>query len=426
MNVNALSTLERVTDIRQRKILHRVIDKNTTVTLHDQDPLENDMVLNMGPQHPATHGVLRVLLRLDGETVAACVPELGYLHRGFEKLGENITYHEFLPHTDRLDYLSPMSNNVAYAQAAEKAAGIEIPPRAKWIRMMISELARISSHLMAMGATAMDVGAITMLLWTFREREKLYDVFTKICGARFTTSYTRIGGVANDFTPDIIPMIRKFLDEFPKHLKDFEGLVNRNRIFMDRLRGIGYYGAEDCVALGLTGPVLRGAGLAHDLRIDEPYLLYEDVDFDVITYTEGDAYARYMVRIDEMKESLKIVRQLLEKIPEGPFIANDAQHVLPEKQEIYTKMEELIQDFMLINFGTMPEPGEIYSAIESPKGELGFYICSIGEGYAWRMKIRAPSFCNLQALAPMCEGEMVADVVAIIGAIDPVMGEADK
>ena len=426
MNVNASSTLERVTDLRQRKILHRVVDKNTTVTLNDQDPLENDMVLNMGPQHPATHGVLRVLLRLDGETVAACVPELGYLHRGFEKLGESITYHEFLPHTDRLDYLSPLSNNVAYAQAVEKAAGIEIPPRAQWIRTLIAELARISSHLMAMGATAMDVGAITMLLWTFREREKLYDIFTKICGARFTTSYTRIGGVATNFTPDIVPMIQKFLDEFPKHLKDFEGLVNRNRIFMDRLRGIGYYGAEDCVALGLTGPVLRGTGVAHDLRVDEPYLLYNDLDFDVITYTEGDAYARYMVRVDEMKESLKIVRQLLAKIPEGPFMANNAQHVLPQKQEIYTKMEELIQDFMLINFGTMPEPGEIYSAIESPKGELGFYICSTGEGHAWRLKIRAPSFCNLQALAPMCEGEMVADVVAIIGAIDPVMGEADK
>ncbi len=426
MNVNATSTLERVTDLRQRKILHRVIDKNTTVTLNEQDPLENDMVLNMGPQHPATHGVLRVLLRLDGETVAACVPELGYLHRGYEKLAENITYHEFLPHTDRLDYLSPLSNNVAFAQAVEKAAGIAIPPRARWIRMMIAELARISSHLMAMGATAMDVGAITMLLWTFREREKLYDIFTKICGARFTTSYTRVGGVATDFTPDVVPMIRTFIDEFPKHLKDFEALVNRNRIFMDRLRGVGYYGAEDCIALGLTGPVLRGAGVAHDLRVDEPYLLYDEVDFDVITYTEADAYARYMVRVDEMKESVKIVRQLLEKIPEGPIMANDAEHVLPQKQEIYTKMEELIQDFMLINFGTHPEPGEIYSAIESPKGELGFYISSTGEGHPWRLKIRAPSFCNLQALAPMCEGEMVADVVAIIGAIDPVMGEADK
>lgn len=426
MNINSSSTLERVTDLRQRKILSRVIDRNTTVTLGDQDPLENDMVLNMGPQHPATHGVLRVLLRLDGETVEACVPELGYLHRGYEKIAENMTLHEFLPHTDRLDYLSPLSNNVAFAKAVEKAADIELPPRAMWIRMLISELARISSHLMAMGATAMDVGAITMLLWTFREREKLYDIFVKICGARFTTSYTRIGGVANDITPDVIPMVRQFLDEFPKHLKDFEGLVNRNRIFIERLRGVGYMDAETCINLGLTGPVLRGAGVPHDLRVDEPYMLYDQYDFDVITYTDGDAYGRYMVRVDEMKESLKIVRQLLERVPEGEIMANDAEKVLPKKQEIYTRMEELIQDFMLINFGTQIPPGEIYSPIESPKGELGFYICSTGEGNPWRLKIRAPSFCNLQALAPMCEGGMVSDVVAIIGAIDPVMGEADK
>lgn len=426
MNPNSISTLERVTDLRQRKIISRVLDKNTTVTLDDKDPLENTMVLNMGPQHPATHGVLRVLLRLDGETVDVCVPELGYLHRGYEKLAENITYHEFLPHTDRLDYLSPLSNNVSYALAVEKAAGIITPPRVVWIRTLISELARISSHLMAMGATAMDVGAITMLLWTFREREKLYDIFVKICGARFTTSYTRIGGVATDFTPDVVPMIKKFIDELPGHLKDFEGLVNRNRIFMDRMKGIGYLSAEDCIDLGLNGPTLRGAGIAHDLRRDEPYLLYDDLDFDIITYDDADCYGRYMVRVDEIKESMKIVRQLLEKIPEGPIMANDAEHVLPQKQEIYTKMEELIQDFMLINFGTIPEPGEIYSAIESPKGELGFYVCSTGDGHAWRLKIRSPSFCNLQALAPMCEGSMVADVVAIIGAIDPVMGEADK
>lgn len=426
MKPNATSTLERITDLRQRKILSRVVDRNTTVTLEDRDPLENSMVLNMGPQHPATHGVLRVLLRLDGETVDACVPELGYLHRGYEKLAENMTYHEFLPHTDRLDYLSPLSNNVAYAQAIEKAAGIEIPARARWIRTMIAELARISSHLMAMGATAMDVGAITMLLWTFREREKLYDIFVKICGARFTTSYTRIGGVATDFTSDIVPMIKTFINEFPGYLKDFEGLVNRNRIFMDRMRGIGYMSAEDCIAYGLTGPCLRGSGVANDLRRDEPYLLYDELDFDVITYSDGDCFGRYMVRVDEMKESIKIVRQLLEHIPQGPIMANDAQNVLPQKQEIYTKMEELIQDFMLINFGTQVQAGEVYSAIESPKGELGFYVNSIGEGSAWRLKIRSPSFCNLQALTPMCVGRMVADVVAIIGGIDPVMGEADK
>ncbi len=426
MNINSTATLERVTDIRQRKILSRIVDKDTTITLEGRDPLDNTMVLNMGPQHPATHGVLRVLLRLDGETVEKCVPELGYLHRGYEKLGENITYHEFLPHTDRLDYLSPLSNNVAYALAVEKAAGIETPARAMWIRTMIAELARISSHLMAMGAMAMDVGAVTMLLWTFREREKLYDIFEKICGARFTTSYTRIGGVANDFGPRVVPMIRTFIDEFPANLHEFEGLVNRNRIFVERTRDIGYISADDAMALGLTGPCLRGSGVPHDLRRDEPYLLYDELDFDVITYTEGDCLARYMVRGDEMKESVKIVRQLLEKIPDGPVMSNDAEYVLPGKEEIYTRMEELIHDFMLINFGTMPERGESYMAIESPKGELGFYIVSDGTGHAWRMKIHSPSFCNLQALKPMCEGAMIADVVAIIGSIDPVMGEADK
>jgi NADH-quinone oxidoreductase subunit D len=426
MNINSTATLERVYDLRQRKILSRMLDKDTTITLEGRDPLENTMVLNMGPQHPATHGVLRVLLRLDGESIEKCVPELGYLHRGYEKLAENITYHEFLPHTDRLDYLSPLSNNVAYALAVEKAAGIEAPLRANWIRTMIAELARISSHLLAMGAMGMDVGAVTLFLWTIREREKLYDIFEKICGARFTTSYTRVGGVANDFGPEVVPMIKSFIDEFPSTLTEFEALVNRNRIFVERTRGIGYISAEDALSLGLTGACLRGSGIAHDLRRDEPYLLYDELDFDVITSTDGDCLGRFLVRGAEMKESVKIVRQLLDKIPTGPIMANDAKHVLPGKSEIYTKMEELIYDFMLINFGVSPEPGEIYSAIESPKGELGFYIVSDGTGHPWRLKIRSPSFCNLQALTPMCEGEMISDVVAVIGSIDPVMGEADK
>lgn len=426
MSTTTSATLERVNDLRQRKIISRILDKDTSVTREGRDPLENTMVLNMGPQHPATHGVLRVLVRLDGETVEKCVPELGYLHRGYEKLAENVTYHEFLPHTDRLDYLSPMSNNTAFALAVEKAAGMAVPLRAQWIRVLICELARISSHLLAMGAMSMDVGAVTMLLWTFREREKLYDIFELICGARFTTSYTRIGGVVNDIPPEVLPMIRKFIDEFPGYLKDFEGLVNRNRIFQNRLRGVGYISADDAIALGVTGSCLRGSGVDHDLRRDEPYLLYDQYDFDVITYSEGDSYARYMVRADEMKESTKLVRQLLEHIPDGPVLAPDAKHVLPGKTEIYSRMEELINDFILVNFGTMPEPGETYTAIESPKGELGFYVVSDGTGYPWRLKIRSPSFCNLQMLAPLCEGSMISDVVAIIGSIDPVMGEADK
>lgn len=418
------AALERVRNVRQSKIINQILDKDTTVMI--EDPLENDMVLNMGPQHPATHGVLRVLIRIDGETVVKCVPELGYLHRGYEKLAENLTYHEFIPHTDRLDYLAPLSNNVAITLAIEKAAGISVPERGTWVRMLVCELARVSSHLMAMGATCMDVGALTMLLWTFTEREKLYDIFEKICGARFTTSYSRIGGVANDIDDDVLKMILDWANQYPRELKDFESLVNRNRIFVDRMAGIGYIPTEKAVQLGLTGPCLRGSGIKHDLRKSQPYMFYDQVDFDIITHEDSDCWGRYKVRVDEMKESIKIIHQILDKMPKGPVLANNPQYVLPRKAEIYTKMEELISDFMLINFGVMPEIGESYTAIEAPKGELGFYIVSDGTGHPWKMKIRSPSSSNLQSLKFMAEGAMVADIVAIIGSIDPVMGEADK
>ncbi len=418
------ATLERVWDLRQRKILARLLEKDTTVEI--ADPLDSTMVLNMGPQHPATHGVLRVLIQIDGETVVRCVPELGYLHRGYEKLAENVTPYEFIPHTDRLDYIAPMSNNVAVVLAFEKLGGIEAPERAQWIRMLVAELARISSHLMAMGSTCMDVGAMSVFLWAFAEREKLYDIFQQICGARFTTSYTRIGGVANDIDDHVLDQIRAWANEFPKNLKTFGKVVHRNRIFLDRLVGVGYMPAEKAIQLGLTGPTLRGSGVEYDIRKMFPYLRYEEVEFDVITYTEGDAWARYMVRIDEMYESIRIIHQILERMPKGPVMAKHPKLVLPRKGEIYTRMEELIMDFMLINFGFRTEPGEIYSAIEAPKGELGFYIVSDGSGEPWRLKIRSPSAANLQGLPYMVEGSMIADVVAIIGSIDPVMGEADK
>jgi len=407
-----------------KKITQELMDKDTTVMF--EDPLENDMVLNMGPQHPATHGVLRILLRLDGETIEKCVPELGYLHRGYEKIAENMTYHEYIPHTDRLDYMSPMSNNTAIALAIENAIGIEAPPRAQWIRTLVCEVARISSHLMAMGATSMDVGALTLFLWTFRERENIYDIFELICGARFTTSYTRIGGVANDINDDTLKMLRKWLNHFAVELRRFEALVNRNRIFVERLAGVGYMPPEKAIALGLTGPCLRGSGIARDLRRDEPYLLYNELDFDVITNNDCDVWGRYLVRVTEMKESMKILHQLLDKPKTGDFMLDDAKNVLPGKSQIYTKMEELISDFMLVNFGAMPPKGETYTAIESPKGELGFFIVSDGTGHPWKLKIRSPSSSNLQALKFMAEGSMISDIVAIIGSIDPVMGEADK
>lgn len=407
------------------KILAALEDQDTSVIL--DDALENDMVLNMGPQHPATHGVLRLLLRLDGETVVKAIPDLGYLHRGYEKIAENSTYHEFIPHTDRLDYLSPLSNNVAYVLAVEKLAGIEAPPRAQYIRVIISEIARLASHLVAVGSMGLDVGAVTILLWMFREREKLLDILDVLTGARFTSSYTRIGGVMQDFSDECAAALRSFLDQFPEKLEECTSLLNKNRIFVDRCDGIGVISKEDAIAIGLTGPNLRGAGVPNDLRRDEPYLVYDKFDFDVITVEGGDALARYYVRIGEMRESVRILRQALDALPKGPILAYEApKRVLPQKKRIYTKMEELIHDFMLVNFGINPPVGEIYHAVEAPKGELGFYIYSDGSGYPWRMKIRSPSFVNIQSLPIVLKGAMISDIVAIIGSLDPVMGEADK
>ncbi|MBM2813784.1 MAG: nuoD [Ignavibacteria bacterium] len=424
MNIKTTAGVDRIVKARNDKIYAELLDKDTSILF--DDPLENDMVLNMGPQHPATHGVLRVVLRLDGENVINAVPELGYLHRGYEKLAENLNYHEFIPFTDRLDYLAPFSNNVAIALAIENALGLETPERAKWVRTLVSELARISSHLMAMGSTCMDAGALTLLLWTFIEREKLYDIFELICGARFTTSYTRIGGIANDIDDATIVKIRKWADEFPAELKYFEALVNRNRIFVNRLAGICIMPPEKAIALGLTGPTLRGSGVPRDLRRDEPYLIYDQLDFDVITFPDCDVWSRYQVRVQEMKQSLKMVYQILDKMPKGEIISNKHKASLPRKASVYTKMEELINDFMLVNFGAAPEKGETYTPIESPKGELGFFIVSDGTGQPWKLKIRSPSSSNLQGLPEMIIGSMIADVILAIGSIDPIMGEADK
>lgn len=425
-NLRSQAEIDELNRKRQEKIYNTLLDKDTELIF--DDPLENDMVLNMGPQHPATHGVLRVLLRLDGETIIKCVPELGYLHRGYEKLAENCTLHEFIPHTDRLDYLAPMQNNVGVSLAIENALGIGTPERAAWIRTLVCELARVSSHLMAMGATCMDVGAMTMLLWCFTEREKLYDIFELICGARFTTSYSRIGGVANDLDSNTINKIKNWVNEFPSEMDYFKKLVNRNRIFVDRMAGIGILPTEKAIQLGATGPVLRGSGVSKDIRRDNPYLKYDELDFDVITENDADCWARYMVRVREMDESVKMIHQCLDKLStvKGDILANDPKYVLPKKSEIYTKMEELINDFMLINFGAAPEAGETYTAVESPKGELGYFLVSDGTGHPWKLKIRAPCSANLQTLAYMVEGSMLSDVVAIIGSIDPIMGEADK
>ena len=406
------------------KILEALLNAKNDYTL--DDALENEMVLNMGPQHPATHGVLRLLLRLDGERIIGCMPDLGYLHRGYEKMAENMSYYEFIPHTDRLDYISPMANNVAWVLAVEKLAGIEAPKRAQYIRMMIAELARIASHLVAIGSFAMDVGALTIFLWTLREREKILDIWDILCGARFTNSYTRIGGVANDAQPEALAKAKWFIDQFEPNLAEVEQLINTNRIFIERTDGVGAISKEDAIDLGFCGPNLRACGVEFDLRRNVPYLCYNEIDFKIPTYTEGDCLARYFLRLDECRESAKIVRQVIDKMPQGPVQANMPKKVLPHKDEVYTKMEELIHDFMIVNFGINPPAGEIYHAIEGSKGELGFYFVSKGDGKPWKCKIRSPSFNNIQALPKLVIGHLISDVVAIIGSIDPIMGEADK
>lgn len=402
-------------------------DKHTTIEYDADDPLGTKMVLNMGPQHPATHGVLRVLMELDGETILKCKLDVGYLHRGVEKIAENKTYQEFMPYTDRMDYLSPYSNNVALCLAVEKIAAIEVPERAHWIRMIGCELARISSHLLWLGTMVMDSGAISMFIWTFRERERLYDIFDDFAGHRFTVSHSRIGGVASDFTETALKKIRNFVDTFPKELLDWNKLLNRNRIFFDRNLNIGTIDSDFAVGMGLTGANLRATGIAYDIRTFEPYLKYDQVDFEVPTRLEGDNLARYYCRMEEMGESIKIINQCLEKMRPGPVRADNAKQAYPSKDEVYYSMEGLIHDFMMTDTGVCPPEGyECYHAIEAPKGELGYYIQSDGTGHPWRLKVNSPSTSNLQGLEKALDGEMVADTVVLIGGFDPVMGEADK
>ena len=369
------------------------------------------------------------MVKLDGETIKKCVVDIGYLHRGIEKIAENKSYQEFMPYTDRMDYLSPYSNNVAWCLAVEKLAGIEIPERAQWIRMMMSEIARVSSHLLWMGVGLMDAGAVSVFLWTFQAREDIYAIFDEVAGARLTVSHCRIGGVATDINDAGFNLIKDFTEKFPAALAGWEKLLNRNRIWIDRNIGIGYMSAEDVVAAGMTGPNLRGSGVAHDIRRFEPYLKYDEVDFNIPIRTEGDALARYFVRLDEMKESIKIIRQCLEKLEtiHGPVRVDDAKRAYPSKNDIYYSMEGLIHDFMYTDTGVTPPKGAaVYHAIEAPKGELGFYLQSDGTGTPWRAKMNSPSFSNLQSLENMMEGAQMGDMVIMIGTIDPVLGEADK
>lgn len=395
--------------------------------LEERDPLENEMILNMGPQHPATHGVLRCVVKMDGELIERAVLDIGYLHRGIEKLAENKTYHEFMPYTDRMDYLAPYMNNVAWCLAVEKLVGIEVPERAQWIRMIMCELNRIAAHLLWLGVGLMDAGAVSVFLWAFQYREEIYAIHDEVAGARLTVSHSRIGGLASDLSPTAIARIRKFVDDLTEAIEGWEKLLNRNRIWIDRNAGVGILTAEEALELGMTGPCLRGSGVPYDIRRFEPYLRYEDVDFNIPIRTEGDSLARYFIRVEEMKESLKIIRQCLDRMPEGPIRTDDAKKAFPSKEEVYYSMEGMIHDFLYTDVGVAPPKGaHVYHAVEAPKGELGFYLISDGTGRPWRVRINAPSFTNLQGLEYMMEGSLVADTVIMIGSIDPVMGEADK
>jgi len=393
------------------------------------------MVLNMGPSHPATHGVLRIVLELDGEVITKADPDVGYLHRGDEKIAENMTYTQFIPYTDRLDYLAPLANNVAYALAVEKLLGIhdKLPPRCQYIRVMCCELARISAHLLGLGAFAMDTGAITVFLLTFTEREKIYNLAEAASGARLTNSYTRIGGLMRDIPPTWCAQVKQFCDEFEVALAEVETLLTRNRIWVDRLRDVGVISKPMAIDYGLTGPNLRGSGVDWDLRKNQPYLCYQDLEFDIPIGSVGDCYDRYMVRQEEMRQSVRILRQCLQKIPGGwtndvkePVSVADGKITLPSKQKVLSSMEELIHQFMLVTEGVNCPPGEIYFGHENPKGELGFYINSRGGGTPYRLKIRGPSFINLSILGELLPGCMISDVPVVLGSLDFVMGESDR
>lgn len=386
------------------------------------------MVLNMGPSHPSTHGVLRIVLELDGETITKAAPDVGYLHRGDEKIAENMTFTQFIPYTDRLDYLAPLANNVAYALAVEKLMGIDsqLPPRCQFIRVVCAELARISSHLLGLGSYAMDVGAMTVFLHTFTEREKVYNLCEALTGARFTTTYTRIGGLSRDLPPGWPEECRKFCEEVLVNIDETEKLLTRNRIFVDRTQGVGVISRADAIDYGLTGPNLRGSGVDYDLRKHRPYLVYDQLDFEVVIGSAGDSYDRYLCRIEEMRQSVRMVRQCLDQMPGGPIMVHDAKVNLPPKERVLTRMEELIHHFINVTQGVNTPAGEVYFGHENPKGELGFYINSRGGGTPYRLKIRSPSFVNLSILPKLLPGHLVSDVVAILGSFDFVMGECDR
>lgn len=387
---------------------------------------DRTMVLNMGPQHPSTHGVLRLLLEIDGETIVRILPDIGYLHTGIEKTCEAKFYQQVVPLTDRIDYLCPMTNNLAYCLAVERLLGMEIPARAQWIRVMMNELTRINSHLVWLGTHAMDIGAMTVFLYCFREREDILRLFEAVSGQRMMTSYFRIGGVSLEPPLGFFDRVKHFIDRFPERIDEYENLLTQNPIWVDRTKGVARITAEDALALGATGPTLRASGIDIDLRRDNPYTSYDKFQFKVPVSTEGDVYARYLVRVAELRESQKIVTQALDGLPEGSVKADSPHVVLPDREKMKTQMEALIYHFKIVTEGFTVPPGEVYMPVESPRGEMGYYVVSDGTAKPYRVHMRSPSFANLQVLPAMCEGRLIADVVAAIGSIDIVLGDVDR
>ena len=387
---------------------------------------DRTMVLNMGPQHPSTHGVLRLLLELDGETIVRIRPDIGYLHTGIEKTCEAKFYQQVVPLTDRIDYLCPMTNNLAYVLAVEKLLGLEIPKRAQWIRVLLNELTRLNSHLVWLGTHAMDVGAMTVFLYCFREREDILRLFEMVSGQRMMTSYFRVGGLALEVPLGFFDRVKHFIDAFPSHIDEYENLLTQNPIWTGRTKGVGKITYEDAIALGLSGGVARGSGVDWDLRRDMPYSSYDQFDFKVPIATEGDVFARYVIRVQEMRESTRIIQQALAGMPEGPIKADAPKVVLPDREKMKTQMEALIYHFKIVTEGFTVPAGEVYQGVESPRGEMGYYIVSDGTAKPYRVHMRSPSFANLNAILPMCQGQLIADVVAAIGSIDIVLGDVDR
>jgi len=387
---------------------------------------DQHMVLNMGPQHPSTHGVLRLVLEIDGEIVVRLYPEIGYLHTGIEKTCESKFYQQVVPLTDRVDYLGPLANNLCYCLAVEKLLGLDIPERAVWIRVLLTELTRINSHLIWLGTHAMDIGALTVFLYTFREREEILRLFEAVSGQRMMTSYFRIGGLAMEPPLDLFDRIQKFINTLPEKIDEYSNLLTGNPIFRNRLMGVGYLSPEDAIALAVTGPNLRGSGVDWDLRRDMPYSSYEKFQFNIPISTRGDCWGRYEVRFQEVRESIKIIQQALDGMPGGPVKADAPKIILPDREKMKTEMEALIHHFKIVTEGFNVPAGEVYQAIESGHGEMGYYVVSDGTAKPYRVHMRYPSFATLQALETMCKGRMLADVVAVIGSIDIVLGEIDR